>query len=278
LALTEIHKVTEALDKEKGESIDEDYLKDWSDLYSTLTREETNALFYSLREKVLAPGEVLLKQGVENDALFFIDDGELNLVFQKNGEEHTIKSLEPGEVVGEDSFFEASVSTTGAVAVTESVVNYLETKRLSLWEEEFPALESKLKDFCLKLKKIPDILEEKQLDRRVNKRFAMKGKVSFQMLDDSSKPEGLIYYGKLIDVSSGGLSVETKVPREVVPTFLSRTIKMNCKIQSGKANKKIDLSGVVVCIRYAYENNYSMHVKFGKSSREIFVKALKKSG
>ena len=48
MALTEITKAGEIVEEEKFKSIDQEHLDIWLGLYSILTTEETNALYYAI--------------------------------------------------------------------------------------------------------------------------------------------------------------------------------------------------------------------------------------
>ena len=52
MALNEITKSGDIIDEEKSQSIDDTHRETWSELYSTLTTEEANELYFALKENV----------------------------------------------------------------------------------------------------------------------------------------------------------------------------------------------------------------------------------
>ena len=58
-ALNEIIRAAEIIEEEKRKSLDPKHMKLWTDLYESLTPEETIELYYSMNELILKPGQVV---------------------------------------------------------------------------------------------------------------------------------------------------------------------------------------------------------------------------
>ena len=89
MALTEIIKSGEFIEKAKSANIDKDHLAIWDSLYGTLSEEEKNCLFYSLKKVIIPPKKILLAKGSYNNRLFFIDKGKVSIL-QPKGDKHIV--------------------------------------------------------------------------------------------------------------------------------------------------------------------------------------------
>jgi len=105
MALTEIVKAGEVIEEEKSESIDQKHLDLWANLYETLSNEEANTLYYAMKSGTCNAEQTIIRQGELNSKLYFVNEGQLKMVFHKEGEEFLIGGLNPGHIVGADSFF-----------------------------------------------------------------------------------------------------------------------------------------------------------------------------
>ncbi len=119
-----------------------------------------------------------------------------------SGKEILVKTLQSGDILGIETFFSDSVCTTSVSPFSRVKVNYLEKKVLQEWAEKFPALESKLYRYCLKFEKTHDVLKQKGLDRREQRRFRIEGKASLQILGVSGAPVGKPFRGNVFDISA----------------------------------------------------------------------------
>ena len=79
MAVNEIVKTGEVIETEKGHAIDKGHLAIWADLYEGLTAEETNALFYGMKQAKHPANHMIYKQGEMRSRLFFIDEGRLKI-------------------------------------------------------------------------------------------------------------------------------------------------------------------------------------------------------
>ncbi len=278
MALTEIVKSGEIIDEGKSSSIDQEHLDTWAQLYKTLTQEETSTLFYAMKLAQFKPKQVIFRQGERNSNLYFINKGQLKMFFVEGEQEKAIKDLDEGDVMGEDTFFNLTVCTESVTALSSVEVNFLEKDVLAKWEKKDLGIESKLRDYCLKLDKISDLLKKKGLDRRSRKRIEISSKVSILSLDASGAPRGKSLTGTLADICAGGVSFYLKIPKEnVVNMFSEPRIKVTFNINKRESRRNIEQTGTMVAaIHHFYD--YSMHVKFDKILDDKTIEDIKTAG
>jgi hypothetical protein len=218
--------------------------------------------------------EVVFRQGERNSRLYFISKGQLKFVFNQGDEEVLINELNAGQVMGEDTFFNLTVCTSSAVAISAVELNFLEMNILEKWEKRGLGIEAKLRDYCLKLTKTSDLLKKKGLDRRSKKRSEISSKVSIQPIDVSGVPVGKALTGTLADISQGGVSFYLKIPKENVhKMFMEPRVNMKFILIVDNSKHKVDQNGTVVAaIHHFYE--YSIHVKFDRMLDEKTIEGI----
>ena len=81
MALNEITKSGDIIDEEKSQSIDDTHRETWSELYSTLTTEEANELYFALKENVFEAGKIIFNIGDEDNRLYLYESGDVKMVF-----------------------------------------------------------------------------------------------------------------------------------------------------------------------------------------------------
>ncbi len=263
MALTEIIKAGEIIEQEKSESIDQDHLDVWPELYDKLTPAEANALFHAMEEVSYESDQTVFTQGRKNDNLYFITQGRLKLVYRDDDREILLKTYEKGDLTGHATFFTISMCTTSLITLSSVKMYRLPRTALEEWQNNFPALQSKLKDYCLKLEKSRDLIKGKGMDRRKQERFDVKGKILVQLLNQKRQPLGKPFKGQFADISEGGLSfyiITSK--RETARTLLGRRLGLKFLIPTRAAPLKTFQHGTVICVNYLLKNEYSIHVSF----------------
>ena len=277
MALSEINRSGEILEEEKFKSIDQEHLDIWSGLYGTLTTEETNALYYAMKEITYDAGQRIFKQGERNSNLYFINQGQLEVFYSVGGKEIVLKTLGSGSIVGEDTFFSNTVCTTSMITPSRVKLNFLDKDSLMKWKDQLPALESKLHNHCLRSMKVYDLLERKGLDRRSQKRVNISGKAVIQLLNVSGSPVGKAFRASLSDISVGGLSFYIKIPKkESARLLLGRNVNMKFILPTGGSQEKIDQNGTVVAVHSHAFDDYSVHIKFDAMLSEKVVEEVKR--
>ena len=53
------------------------------------------------QEKVLSPGEVLIRQGSESDGVYYLRTGRLGAYREESDGSYSLSEIEPGKLVGE---------------------------------------------------------------------------------------------------------------------------------------------------------------------------------
>lgn len=91
----------------------------------------------------MSEGSYLIREGELDSALFAVEDGHLEVVIVRNGEERIVASVGPGEVLGEVSFIDDSPRSVSVRAVEETTVRSWDKKKLSSELASRPELLSK---------------------------------------------------------------------------------------------------------------------------------------
>lgn len=263
MALSEIIRSAEIIEEEKSGSLDRAHMDIWSGLYGELTPEEANALFYSMKEVIYDANEHIFRKGEHNSRLYFIDQGELNMVYEQKGKEILLKKLKAGDIAGEDTFFSISVCTTSLVTQSKVKMHCLENEVLVRWNKEIPTLETKLKDYSLKTESAHALLKKKGMDRRQVERHKISGKVAVQMINASGNPVGKAFRGELSDISASGISFYIKTSdRKNASFLLGRNLELLFGFPGNALLEKIKQTGIVIGVSYHLFNDYIIHLKF----------------
>jgi CRP-like cAMP-binding protein len=247
----------------------------WSEIYSTLTDEEANALYYAMRPATYDVEESIFVQGKHNSKLYFIRQGRVKLVWSPVGREVLLETLGPGKILGEDTFFGYTVCTTSVIALSRAELDYIEKDVLNKWRDEFPGLESRLRKYCLGLRKTEDLLKKKGLDRRGMRRVNLSGKARVQLLDASGGPLGTSFKVDLSNISIGGLAFIARISKwDTDRLLLGRNLNVQFFVTEGGTKEKIDQSGTIVGIRPLPFHDYCIHVRFDKMLSGKLAKAI----
>ena len=270
MALAEISKSADIIDEEKSRSIDKAHRKTWEKFYSTLTTGESNELYFAMKENIYKEGDTIFSVGDSDDKLYFLDMGEVKMVYVKENVE-TLKILEPGDIAGEDTFFySTAVRTVSLIAKSGVKMHSLERGVQERWKENFPGLEQKLHDYCNKSGLVSEILFKKGMNRRRNMRKKVSGKLAAQLLNPSGAAVGKPFLGALCDISISGLSFTFKLSNnEVAHKILGSKLKTQLVIPDGNKSKKIEQIGKIVGIGYHVLSDHSIHVRFDQPDEAI---------
>ncbi len=243
-ALREIIQSAEIIDQAKNGVIVRGYLDVWSSLLDELTAEEFSAIYHELEHRTLEPEEMLVSQGDKNDELFFINHGSVKIYYKQDYHKIFIKSLTGGNLAGE-SFFDASIWTISLSALTPSRISILKRSSFIRWQEAFPGLEQKLKDFYNRSNDVYDLLNSKGLNRRVYERYNVSRQVSIQMTDGAGKAIGREFIAKPTNISRGGLALQFRISSQNHGrVLLGRTMQITIPI-GGKSSDLIVLGQVL---------------------------------
>ncbi len=281
LALNEIIKSGDIIEEEKSESIDQDHKNIWAELYDTMSSEEAYALYSAMKEGTHDPDQPIFEQSDRNSNLYFINQGNLKIVYSQEGKEILLGKLGAGDIAGEDTFFSNTAFCTISL-ITQSKVkfNFLEKAILLKWKDEFPSLESRLYNYCIKtgmVRDLHDLLKKKNLDRRMQKRVNISERAVIQFLNASGNPDGKAFKGNLLDISVGGVSFFLRISKkETAHLLLDRKLNIRLTFPTDKTQQKIDQNGTVVGVRERILGKHSVHVKFDKMLSEKLIELIEK--
>ena len=275
MALTQIIKSAEIIEEEKSEAVDSSHMDIWSDFYKNLTTEETNIFYFALTKKIIYPDEIIFKQGDQNNKLWFIDQGQLKLVYSQKGVEKLIKTMGPGSLAGEDTFFTISVCTTSLTALGRAGVNYLDIDTYTKWQTDYPTLASKIEMYCSNLIKNAKLLKEKGINRREHRRIKISGTILFQVLNASGKPIGKAFKGDISDISIGGLSFFIKTSnRKNALMLLGRKLNVKFSLPMGNTSLETVQKGTITGVINHLFRDYSIHMKFDNLLSKLVIEEM----
>jgi CRP-like cAMP-binding protein len=277
MALDEIISSAEIIEEEKSQALDPIHMQIWSRLYDMLDTEEKNELYFAMQDAVLEINQPVFLQGKLDTNLYFINQGQLKMIYQDKAGDVLLYSLGPGQLAGQENFFSNTVCTTSLVTLSNVNLKYLEKRALLKWRNEFPALEQKLIDFCAGFPNATTLLQSKKMDRRALQRVKLSGKGLVQLLNRAGEPIGKSFKGHLSDISVGGLSFELRISKEeTARLLLGRKISVAFNYTKRIPNISIDQIGTIVGIYPFPFEDYSIHVKFDKMLDRSVIESLKK--
>ena len=275
MALDEIISSAEIIEEEKSQALDPIHMQIWSKLYDMLDTEEKNELYFAMQDAVLEINQPVFLQGKLDTNLYFINQGQLKMIYQDKAGDVLLYSLGPGQLAGQENFFANTVCTTSLVTLSNVNLKYLEKRALLKWKNEFPALEQKLVDFCAGFKNATALLQSKKMDRRALQRVKLSGKGIIQLLNRAGEPIGKSFKGHLSDISVGGLSFELRISKEnTARLLLGRRISVAFKYSKSIPNISVDQSGTIVGVYPFPFEDYSIHVKFDKMLDRSVIDAI----
>jgi CRP-like cAMP-binding protein len=275
MALDEIISSAEIIEEEKSQALDPIHMQIWSKLYDRLNTEEKNELYFALQNVVLGINQAVFEQGQLDTNLYFINQGQLKMIYQDRDGDGLLYTLGPGQLAGQENFFANTVCTTSLITLSNVNLKYLAKDALLKWKKELPTLEKKISEFCAGFQNATALLKSKKMDRRALKRVKISGKGLFKLLNRAGEPIGKTFKGELADISVGGLSFEIRISKEDTARLL-----LGRRISIGFSNRKrippvsIEQNGIIVGVYPFPFEDYSIHVKFDKMLDEATVKAI----
>lgn len=277
MALTEITKSGEMIEEEQRGAIDSNHLDVWSELYGTLTTEETNTLYYAMKGQAYGSDQIIIRQGDHDTRLYFIDSGQLKIISSQEGLEILVDTIGPGSIVGVDTFFSNTVCTTSLVTLSDVKLQVVDKDVLPEWDRTCPSLEPKLHHYCLKFETVDHLLKKRGLNRRTYQRVSISGEGIFQVLNIAGDPVGKAFRGRLSDISVGGLSFFLRISKkETGRLLLGRALHVRLTLPQGADQQKMDIYGRVVAVRSHPFEDYSVHIKFDEMLSARIVAEFKR--
>jgi CRP-like cAMP-binding protein len=272
-ALTEVVRLGELIDENKSGAITSQHLEIWHDLCSQFPEDTYAALYHNCRLENYRPGDILVKSGEIDNSLFFLNSGTISMTCETGGREVFLRKYTPGNILGAEHFFSASVWTVTLVAMTEVQVHVLERKSWELLVKRYPQLSGQLQDFCQRYAKAADLLKMSGDERRRDFRHPISVPSRHILIDHYGQKSERSCRGQLLDISNSGVAFTLKMAtREMAQDLLGRQLVTSLEVQG----EKEEITGVVVGVRPLdpVEKLYSVHVKLAEDNRRIVSKIV----
>jgi CRP-like cAMP-binding protein len=273
-ALVELIKAGEKIEQEQSTSVNSHHISIWQDLYDSLSTDEFNALYFALESRSFSPGSVIVEQGAIRSELYFINSGEARLACLRGKDEIFLKRIGAGEIIGSGPFFDVSVWTVSLTALGETDIHVLERERYLELLEQFPNLESCLREYCKKTDAVPKLLRMSGEDRRHSVRYPLSLIVKHSLLDRHGNANMRSFKGEIADLSCFGLSFTIRITRkENARLMLGRSIRTLIPVPGSDS---ITVTGKIVAVRFqeSGENDFLIHVQFDEPIVERVVKFI----
>ena len=275
MALDEIISSAEIIEEGKSRSLDPIHMQIWSKLYDMLDTEEKNELFYSMQDSVLGNNKAVFSQGKLDTNLYFINQGQLKMIYQDKAGDVLLYTLGPGQLAGQENFFSNTVCTTSLITLSNVNIKYIAKDTLLKWKKELPTLEQKLNEFCDGFPNATKLLQSKKMDRRALKRIKLAGKCLINLLNRAGEPIGKSFKGALSDISVGGLSFEIRISKEETASLLlGRRISIALNASKSIASQVIEQKGIIVGVYPFPFEDYSIHVKFDRKLDQAVINGM----
>jgi CRP/FNR family transcriptional regulator, cyclic AMP receptor protein len=100
-------------------------------LFRYFTEEERNRIEEIAQVRRIPTDGMLIRAGELDSSLFTIEDGHLDIVVLRDGEEAVVATVGPGDVLGEVSFIDDSPRTVSVKAGEETTVRSWDKRTLS---------------------------------------------------------------------------------------------------------------------------------------------------
>lgn len=261
-----ILRAGEIIAQEKIAVIDRSHLEVWSDLYDILSTEEFSEVFEHLQHRTYLTEERVVDQGEEQNALFFVNRGEVKIHYMDDGEDYLIATMKSGEIFGADAFFEPSIWTISVTSIGDSEISLLSVDVLHRWSTEHPQLEEKLLTFCQRFERLENLIVKNSRDRRVHKRHQVAREIKANLIDIRGRSTGIVDDVTLLDVSQGGLAYTMEFEnKRNLRQFLGRKVRLNLPIEE-VTDSITTVTGEIVSVKSRKDSpgQYSVHMKFEK--------------
>ncbi len=278
MSLMEIIHAAEIIEEEKTASINASHHEVWKELATLLGVDEFASFYHCLTTRYYSKGEMVVNQGTFIANLYLINMGRVQLSAVAQGREVLLNVLGPGEIMGARTFFEASVWTINAKSMGAEV-SWLPHGKLQGLEKNYPALESKLLDFCATFQSPNTLFRKTKRTRRQFERKKVSGRTTIALLDKDRKDTGIGAKGDLFDVSRGGISFCLRISQKKNATLLFGK-KIRVAVPADIRGAWLSRTGLIVAVRghHLVSNEYSIHVQFEQELSQGEVQKIVSAG
>ena len=116
----------------------EAFIKRFPQIGTALAADELTALIALLKTQYVEASESLIIEGTVTDSLYFVWEGELDVVMQSPAGEYKVASIEQGELLGEISLLSPGKATATVRSEQGCVALHLDVKSLQQFWEAHP--------------------------------------------------------------------------------------------------------------------------------------------
>ncbi len=266
-ALSKAIELSNMIDRQEDVSIELTLNKDdemWSDLKKLFTQAEFDLFYNLLKQQQYETDELIVEQGNYDPSLFFIQSGTVNLTCLCGDYERFLKRMRKGDIIGSQSFFDASVWSVSLVAQKNVRVFYLQYKQFEQLVAHNPNLEKKLQDYCSQRENISELLKMSGEERRQAPRFSLQAIINNTLLDRFGQVGRRDFKGEIRGISTGGLRCLIRIDkREQRQSLLGRMIVS--EIANGESSS-LKCKGTILGVKEqaGMDKYFTIHVRFEK--------------
>jgi hypothetical protein len=158
--------------------------------------------------------------------------------------------------------------------VTHSRVKlkFLEKSVLQKWQTDAANLNNKIRDYCLRLVPLKDLLQKKQLERRTHNRYAISGDAVVRITEST---EDRSFKAELSDISSSGVSFVINTSTQSAELLLGCQLSLGFRLPKVSNELRIDQNGTIVGVHSQLFNEYLINVKWEQPLPENIMATIK---
>lgn len=262
LALSEIIRIGDFIEKSVYEGIDVEHRAAWKELYNDLPRDLTSVFYLELSQVLLKQGDVLLHQREMNDTLYFIDSGSIGLYAETKFDKIKLATLKAGDMVGMDGFLNNTYSSATAEAEGPTVLRALSLTKFEKWPDVFNPLALKIRAMAEKQQeRVTEMIKRTAIQRRRYERFAPSNRVYVEIhLPDYNRKSR----AELVNVSFGGAAALGRLDPEIYKRVLGAVVELNFVTKKQNFESVFNKTFVAEVVGAApkFNHNYSIHLQF----------------
>ena len=195
---------------------------------------------------------------------YFIQSGFVNLTYRLNEYDRFLKRLRPGDVIGVQSLFDASVWSVSLVAQKNVGIYSLLYDRFGQLVSRYPEVENTLQNYCSNKDQVSELLQMSGEERRQAPRFALQAMIHNTLLDRFGIVGKREFKAEIVGISTGGLRFLTRISkRENRQSLLGRMIIS--EIENGESTT-LTSKGTIIGVKEqkGMDKYHTIHVRFEK--------------
>ena len=151
----------------------------WSNLYDSMSSDEANAFFTSLKTLTFKAGEKIVARGERDSRLFFIDGGFGSLSYHDTETSILLSSIHAGDLIGSEGLLDNLEWTLTLSAQTDLTVRVLEKEDYVAMGEKYPELAENIEVYCRHQDVLPHLIRNMDSDEDgpQNKRITVEAEL-----------------------------------------------------------------------------------------------------